>query len=204
MNQKIINLAIIHLNKDLKLKKIIDKHDKPIFEKNNDYYDSLSKSIIYQQLSGRVAKVIYNRFLDIFDDRKPNPNIILNISDIELKNIGLSNQKTSYIKDLSKYFLEKGESTNFELLNDYEIRQELISIKGIGHWTIDMFLMFTILRPNILPTGDLGIKNGFKKLFNLNELPKDDYMLKKSEPWEPYRTIACYYLWRLVDDEDFW
>lgn len=204
MNQKIINLAIIHLNKDLKLKKIIDKHDKPIFEKNNDYYDSLSKSIIYQQLSGRVAKVIYYRFLDIFDDRKPNPNIILNISDIELKNIGLSNQKTSYIKDLSKYFLEKGESTNFELLNDYEIRQELISIKGIGHWTIDMFLMFTILRPNILPTGDLGIKNGFKKLFNLKELPKDDYMLKKSEPWEPYRTIACYYLWRLVDDEDFW
>ena len=204
MNQKIINLAIIHLNKDLKLKKIIDKHDKPIFEKNNDYYDSLSKSIIYQQLSGRVAKVIYYRFLDIFDDRKPNPNIILNISDIELKNIGLSNQKTSYIKDLSKYFLEKGESTNFELLNDHEIRQELISIKGIGHWTIDMFLMFTILRPNILPTGDLGIKNGFKKLFNLNELPKDDYMLKKSEPWEPYRTIACYYLWRLVDDEDFW
>tara|TARA_B110001454_G_scaffold121055_1_gene113038 strand:+ start:3348 stop:3962 length:615 start_codon:yes stop_codon:yes gene_type:complete len=204
MNQKIINLAIIHLNKDLKLKKIIDKHDKPIFEKNNDYYDSLSKSIIYQQLSGRVAKVIYYRFLDIFDDRKPNPNIILNISDIELKNIGLSNQKTSYIKDLSKYFLEKGESTNFELLNDHEIRQELISIKGIGHWTIDMFLMFTILRPNILPTGDLGIKNGFKKLFNLKELPKDDYMLKKSEPWEPYRTIACYYLWRLVDDEDFW
>jgi len=98
MNQKTINQAITHLNKDLKLKKIIDKHNKPIFKKNNDYYNSLSKSIIYQQLSGRVANIIYNRFLDIFDDRKPKPDIIINISDKELKNIGLSKQKNNAIK----------------------------------------------------------------------------------------------------------
>ena len=204
MNQKTINQAITHLNKDLKLKKIIDKHNKPIFKKNNDYYNSLSKSIIYQQLSGRVANIIYNRFLDIFDDRKPKPDIIINISDKELKNIGLSKQKTSYIKDLSRYFIQKENTINFKLLNDEQIRNELISIKGIGHWTIDMFLMFTMLKPNILPVGDLGIKKGFKKLFNLKDLPDIGYMLEKSKPWEPYRTIACCYLWRLVDDENFW
>ena len=204
MNQKTINLAITHLSNDLKLKKIIDKHSKPNFKKNNDYYNSLAKSIIYQQLSGRVANVIYNRFLDIFCDRKPTPDITINISENKLKNIGLSKQKTSYIKDLSRYFIEKENTINFRLMNDDEIRNELISIKGIGHWTIDMFLMFTMLKPNILPMGDLGIKKGFKKLFNLKDLPDDKYMLKKSKPWEPYRTIACCYLWRLVDDEDFW
>ena len=204
MNSKTINIAITHLNKDLKLKKIIAKHNKPYFKKHNDYYDSLSKSIIYQQLSGRVANVIYNRYLDIFDDRKPDPDIIIKISEKELKNIGLSKQKTSYIKDLSRYFLEKGNYTDFKLLDNNEINHELITIKGIGQWTIDMFLMFTMLRLNILPVGDLGIKKGFKNLFNLKELPNDDYMLKKSKPWEPYRTIACCYLWKLVDDEDFW
>ena len=204
MNQKTINLAIIHLSNDSKLKTIIDNHSKPNLKKNNDYYNSLAKSIIYQQLSGRVANIIYNRFLDIFENRQPNPKIIINMSEKELKNIGLSKQKTSYIKDLSLYFLKKKNSIEFKLMNDDEIRNELILIKGIGHWTIDMFLMFTMLRPNILPVGDLGIKKGFKKLFNLKDLPNEQYMLKKSKPWEPYRTIACCYLWRLVDDEDFW
>jgi len=204
MNQKTINLAIKHLSNDLKLKKIINNHSKPNFKKNNDYYNSLAKSIIYQQLSGRVANVIYNRFLDIFRDRKPTPDITISISEKKLKNIGLSKQKTNYIKDLSRYFIEKENTINFKLMSDDEIRNELILIKGIGHWTIDMFLMFTMLRPNILPVGDLGIKKGFKKLFNLKDLPDEQYMLKKSKPWEPYRTIACCYLWRLVDDEDFW
>ena len=204
MNQKTINIAITHLSNDSKLKTIIDNHSKPNFKKNNDYYNSLAKSIIYQQLSGRVANIIYNRFLDIFENRQPNPKIIINMSEKELKNIGLSKQKTSYIKDLSLYFLKKKNSIEFKLMNDDEIRNELILIKGIGHWTIDMFLMFTMLRPNILPIGDLGIKKGFKKLFNLKDLPDEQYMLKKSKTWEPYRTIACCYLWRLVDDEDFW
>ena len=204
MNQKTINLAIKHLSNDLKLKKIIDNHSKPNFKKNNDYYNSLAKSIIYQQLSGRVANVIHNRFLDIFRDRKPTPDITISIGEKKLKNIGLSKQKTNYIKDLSRYFIEKENTINFKLMSDDEIRNELILIKGIGHWTIDMFLMFTMLKPNILPVGDLGIKKGFKNLFNLKDLPDEQYMLKKSKPWEPYRTIACCYLWRLVDDEDFW
>ena len=203
MNQ-LINKAVRHLSKDLKLKSLIDNNDKPVFEKSNNYYIALSKSIIYQQLSGKVAKIIYNRFLNLFNDKNPEPNIFLTFDDLKLKSIGLSRQKISYLKDLSKYFLDKGISIDFNILNQDEIRKELISIKGIGHWTIDMFLMFTVLNMNILPVGDLGIKKAFKELYNLDKLPSDNFMIKKSKKWEPYRTIACCYLWTIVDDGDVW
>lgn len=203
--EKVINEAIKHLSKDQKLKILIENNKPPIFEeRNDDYYHSLSKSIIYQQLSGKVAKIIYNRFLGLFNDSQPIPKVFLNLNDTKLKSIGLSRQKISYLKDLSEYFLNKGTSMDFNTLDQDEIRKELITIKGIGHWTIDMFLMFTVLDMNILPVGDLGIKKAFKELFNLNSLPSDDYMIKKSKKWEPYRTIACCYLWTIVDDGDVW
>ena len=138
----LINKAIKQLSKDIKLKSLIDKNEKPFFEENNNYYHALSKSIIYQQLSGKVAKIIYNRFLDLFNNKQPKANIFINIDDSKLKEIGLSRQKISYLKDLSDYFLNKGKSIDFKSLSEQEIRDELIKIKGIGHWTIDMFLMF--------------------------------------------------------------
>ena len=201
---KVVNKAIKHLSKDLKLKSLIDNNDKPVFEKNDNYYIALSKSIIYQQLSGKVAKIIYNRFVNLFNDKNPEPNIFLTVDELKLKSIGLSRQKISYLKDLSEYFLNKGTSIDFNILNQDEIRKELITIKGIGHWTIDMFLMFTVLNMNILPVGDLGIKKAFKELYNLDKLPSDNFMIKKSKQWEPYRTIACCYLWTIVDDGDVW
>tara|TARA_Y100000389_G_scaffold205081_1_gene262835 strand:+ start:20346 stop:20957 length:612 start_codon:yes stop_codon:yes gene_type:complete len=201
---KVVNKAIKHLSKDLKLKSLIDNNDKPVFEKNDNYYIALSKSIIYQQLSGKVAKIIYNRFVNLFNDKNPEPNIFLTVDELKLKSIGLSRQKISYLKDLSEYFLNKGTSIDFNILNQDEIRKELITIKGIGHWTIDMFLMFTVLNMNILPVGDLGIKKAFKELYNLDKLPSDHFMIKKSKKWEPYRTIACCYLWTIVDDGDVW
>jgi len=200
----LINKAIKQLSKDIKLKSLIDKNEKPFFEENNNYYHTLSKSIIYQQLSGKVAKIIYNRFLDLFNNKQPKANIFINIDDSKLKEIGLSRQKISYLKDLSDYFLNKGKSIDFKSLSEQEIRDELIKIKGIGHWTIDMFLMFTVLKSNILPVGDLGIKKAFKELYNLDDLPTDNFMIEKSKKWEPYRTIACCYLWTIVDDGDVW
>ena len=200
----LINKAIKHLIKDKKLKLLIDKNEKPFFEENNNYYHALSKSIIYQQLSGKVAKIIYNRFLDLFNSKQPKANIFITIDDSKLKEIGLSRQKISYLKDLSDYFLNKGKSIDFKSLSEQEIRDELIKIKGIGHWTIDMFLMFTVLKSNILPVGDLGIKKAFKELYNLDDLPTDNFMIEKSKKWEPYRTIACCYLWTIVDDGDVW
>ena len=167
-------------------------------------FNALSKSIIYQQLSGKVAKVIYNRFLDLFKNRTPDLEIIISLKDSELRKIGLSKQKTDYIKGLSKYFYKEGKLIDFSSLTNQEISKELIKIKGIGQWTVDMFLMFTIFRTDVLPVADLGIKKGFKKLFNLKELPSEKFMINKSKKWQPYRTIACCYLWKLVDDTDVW
>ena len=204
MNFDILNQSIEHLSKDRKLNALIDKYDRPNFENNDNYFNALSKSIIYQQLSGKVAKVIYNRFLDLFKNRTPDLEIIISLKDSELRKIGLSKQKTDYIKGLSKYFYKEGKLIDFSSLTNQEISKELIKIKGIGQWTVDMFLMFTIFRTDVLPVADLGIKKGFKKLFNLKELPSEKFMINKSKKWQPYRTIACCYLWKLVDDTDVW
>ena len=204
MNNKIINKAIQILSQDKLLKKIVDDYPTPKFEINNNYFDALSKSIIYQQLSGKVAKIIYNRFLKKFNHQNPNPSDFLDIAESELKEIGLSWQKIKYIKNLSNFFIENKNVLDFNNLSDKEIYNELIKIKGIGQWTIDMFMMFTLFRTDILPIGDLGIKKAFKKLYHLDELPTSNFMNEKSEKWKPYRTIACCYLWMTVDDGDVW
>ena len=204
MDSDTLNKSIEHLSKDTKFKVLIDKYDSPNFVKNDNYFHALSKSIVYQQLRGKVAKVIYNRFLDLFENREPDLQVIINLKDSKLREIGLSKQKTEYIKGLSKYFFNQGELIDFPSLTNEEISKELIKIKGIGQWTVDMFLMFTMFRPNVLPVADLGIKKGFQELFNLKELPSEKVMITKSKKWQPYRTIACCYLWKLVDDGDVW
>jgi len=204
MDSDALNQSIKHLSKDRNFKALINKYDRPNFENNDNYFNALSKSIIYQQLSGKVAKVIYNRFLDLFKNRVPDLKVIINLKESALREIGLSKQKIEYIKGLSKYFYKEGKLIDFSSLTNQEISKELIKIKGIGQWTVDMFLMFTIFRTDVLPVADLGIKKGFKKLFNLKELPSEKFMINKSKKWQPYRTIACCYLWKLVDDTDVW
>ena len=203
MDQKIINDAIKHLSKNETIKTLIDKYPKPKFSLNDNYFDSLCKSIIYQQLSGKVAKIIYNRFLTLFSKKIPTPNQYLKIKNSDLKNIGLSKQKIDYINNVSKFFIEKNQ-IDFKISSDQDIQKQLISIKGIGQWTIDMFMMFTLYKADILPVGDLGIKKAFKQLYNLKELPSEQFMLNKALKWQPYRTIACCYLWMIVDDGDVW
>jgi DNA-3-methyladenine glycosylase II len=203
LEEKVIHKAIRHLKKDVKMNALILKYDKPKFHKSSNYFYELSKYIIFQQLSGKSASAIHNRFLTVFNN-KPNPKEILQTKNIFLNRIGLSKQKIDYLKQLSKYFLKKGSVVDFELLNDMQVYDELIQIKGIGQWTIDMFLMFALYRTNILPVNDLGIKKGFKILFNLKELPTNNDMIEKSIAWEPYRTIASLYLWQIIDEDSFW
>ena len=204
MKIQIINKAIKILSEDKFLKQLVDNYPIPKFEINNNYFDALSKSIIYQQLSGKVAKLIYTRFLKKFNHQNPNPNDFLNIEESKLKEIGLSWQKIKYIKNLSNFFIENKNVLDFNNLSDKEIYNDLIKIKGIGQWTIDMFMMFTLCKSDILPIGDLGIKKAFQKLYNLKELPSESFMKNKSLKWKPYRTIACCYLWMIVDDGDVW
>ena len=203
MNKNILNKSIKHLVKDQKIKTLINKYPIPEFYPNNNYFDALSKSIIYQQLSGKVAKIIYTRFLSLFK-KKPTANQYLNIKNSDLKNIGLSTQKINYIKNLSIFFIEKDNKLQFKTESNQEISKQLIAIKGIGQWTIDMFMMFTLCKTDVLPVGDLGIRKAFKKIYNLKELPSEIFMKKKALQWQPYRTIACCYLWMLIDDGNVW
>ncbi len=207
MVQSKINLkaSLKHLRRDRELSIVIKKHKlsndiwsrRPVNE-----FESLVRSIIYQQISGKAAESIFKKFVGLFDGKFPKPSQVLKTKTATLRSAGLSPQKLRYIIDLSEKF-EDGtvSSKNFSRMEDEEIIEHLTQVKGIGVWTAHMFLMFTLKRPDILPTGDLGIQKGFQKLFKLRTLPNPKKMETLAKPWEGHRTIACLYLWRLVDGE---
>ena len=150
MDKIILDQSIQYLLKDKKLKDLINKYPIPEFTYKDNYFDALSKSIVYQQLSGKVAKIIHTRFLALFKKENPEPEQYLKINNSDLRKIGLSKPKINYINNLSIFFIN---NNVFQLkeLSEQEITNELISIKGIGQWTIDMFMMFTLCKTNILP-----------------------------------------------------
>jgi DNA-3-methyladenine glycosylase II len=167
-------------------------------------FQSLVESIIYQQLAGSAANIIYTRLINHYNNVLPKPMQIISTSDIELKSkIGLSSNKVQYLKDLSTK-VEQGK-INLELLStmsDEEVIAELTLVKGIGRWTAEMFLIFCLGRPDILPVTDLGIRKAVHKLYSLPELPKPAELLAISQPWRPHRTAASWYLWKSLSKFD--
>lgn len=201
------NIALRHLsNADKRMEKLIDKFGPPNFNLMNNYYESLIRSIVYQQLSGKAASIIYERFLDLFVfDIYPEPKDILAVSIETLRSSGLSYQKVNYIRDLSEKWQDGTMNlTDIDSMTDEEISSELIKVKGIGQWTADMFLMFTLGRPDVFPFGDLGIQKGVMIITNMNRLPTQKEMERKTKKWQPYRTVAAWYLWKLVDGPFKW
>ena len=201
------NIALRHLSHaDKRMEKLIDKFGPPNFNLMNNYYESLIRSIVYQQLSGKAASIIYERFLDLFVfDIYPEPKNVLAVSIETLRSSGLSYQKVNYIRDLSEKWQEGTMNlTDIDSMTDEEISSELIKVKGIGQWTADMFLMFTLGRPDVFPFGDLGIQKGVMILTNMNRLPTQKEMERKTKKWQPYRTVAAWYLWKLVDGPFKW
>ena len=200
-----IDAGLIHLSSvDPKMKKLINKFEKPYFVKENNYFESIVRSIIYQQLSTKSASKIYGRFNKLFENGSLNPESVIEQSNDTYRSIGLSRQKISYIFNVADAYTNGMIPQNIDKYGDEDIINTLIQIKGIGKWTAQMFLMFTLNRPDILPELDLGINKGFKIYFKLNQLPSEDYMQKKAEKWRPYRTLACWYLWRLVEGPFEW
>jgi DNA-3-methyladenine glycosylase II len=197
MNESANKLAEI----DPRFSRLISEFGYPVFNQDSSYFEALLKNIIYQQLSGKAAKTIYNRFLKLFQSATYlSPNEVLNTPIEHIRAAGLSNQKVTYILDLSKKYSEG--SLQLDVLNEKtnkEISDQLIEVKGIGQWTADMFLMFTLNREDVFPLGDLGVKKGVAIIENLPELPTEKDMAKISEKWQPYRTIAAWYMWKLVD-----
>ena len=191
------------LKRDKKMQVLIKKFGGPDFNLKQDYFQSLLRSIVFQQLSGKAAQTIYERFVNLIPKTSNLcPNEVLKLDKEEMRKAGLSFQKINYVKNLADYFENNSfQKKDFEKMTDEEISKELIQIKGIGQWTVDMFLMFTLNRPDILPYKDLGIQKGIMKILNMKNLPSKKEMENCSRKWGPYRTIACWYLWRMVDDK---
>jgi DNA-3-methyladenine glycosylase II len=192
--------AILHLKKsDPILRAIIERVGPYKIEYGEPTFHSLAESILYQQLNGKAAVVIFNRFTKAAGDPL-TPEGILKLSDEQMRAVGLSKQKTAYLRDLAQK--TKDGLLNFERLGgmtDAEVIEHLTQVKGVGVWTAHMFLMFTLRRPDILPTGDYGIQAAMKKHYHKRKWPKPKDMEKIAKSWAPYRSVACWYLWRSMD-----
>ena len=194
---------LLHLTKDKKLKTIIDVQEPYVLEKRKKVYLSLCSSILSQQLSTKVAQVLYKRFLDLFGGKEPTPSQILAMPAATFRNIGFSNAKASYDHNVCRFFIEnKITDKALYKMSDEEILALLTQIKGVGKWTVEMILMFTLGREDIFAIDDLGLKQSVVKLYKLKETdPKllREKIQKISLKWSPYRTYACRYLWGWKD-----
>ena len=194
---------IIHLNRDKKLKKIIASQDPYVLKKRNNIHLEIVASIISQQLSTKVAKVIYGRFLDLFDTKTPTPQQIVAIPFDKLRAIGLSNAKTNYVLNVCNFFIEnKINDRKVHRMDDESLIEFLTQIKGVGRWTAEMILMFTLGREDVFAVDDLGIQQAMTRLYELDTSDKKlmkQEMITISEKWKPYRTYACRYLWGWKD-----
>ena len=197
-----IEAGIDLLKRDRNMQVLIEKFGRPNFKIGQDYFQSLFRSIVFQQLSGEAAQTIYKRLVKLIPETSNLcPNEVLKIEKNDMSKAGLSSQKINYVRNLADYFENNSfQKKDVERMTDEEISRELTQIKGIGQWTVDMFLMFTLNRADILPYGDLGIQKGIMKILNKKNLPSKKEMRNCSKKWVPYRTIACWYLWRMTDD----
>lgn len=194
---------IAHLSKDKKLKKLIDEQGEIRLKKHKNIPLRLCASIMSQQLSVKVAEVIYRRFLNLYGKNEPTPEEIYNTPNETLRGIGLSNSKVSYVKNVAKFAIDNGmEEKMLSKMSDDEVIEYLMPIKGVGRWTVEMLLIFTLGREDIFAIDDLGIQNGMIKHYHLDNTNKKQFreqMVKKSLKWSPYRSFVCLHFWGWKD-----
>jgi DNA-3-methyladenine glycosylase II len=199
-----LDLALTHLkSSDRIIADLINRYGRIDSPPQSDIFPSLVYSVIEQQLSGKATLTIYNRFLNLFPDKSFTPEQILALELSQLRGIGTSWAKAASLHDLSRKVLD-GSLNLLRLpeMNDEDIIQHLIQVKGIGVWSAQMRLMFSFHRPDVFPETDVGIQNAFVKNYGLNRKHKIfvKKMLKISSAWHPYRTVACWYLWASLDN----
>jgi DNA-3-methyladenine glycosylase II len=196
---------ITHLSKDKKLAKVIATHQPFKLRRRKNICLRLCASIMSQQLSVKVAEVIYKRFLLLYDGQEPTPEQILNTDFEKLRAIGLSNAKTNYVQHVARFAIEKGmDDKKLGTMSNEEVITYLTEIKGVGRWTVEMLLMFTLGRPDVFAPDDLGIQNAMIRLYKLNRDDKKKFredLLRLSAKWAPYRTYACLHLWHWKDSK---
>lgn len=193
-----------HLAKDKKLASVLKSQEPLKLKKIKNFCLHLMASIMSQQLSVKVAKVIYNRFLALYGDEEPTPQQVVDTPFEKLRGIGLSNAKVNYIQNIAKYAIEHGmEDKKLHKMSNEEVMDFLLPIKGVGKWTVEMQLMFALGREDVFAVDDLGIQQAMISIYKLDTSDKKalrEKMLKLSAKWSPYRTYACMHLWRHKDN----
>jgi len=186
---------------DPKLAPLIERHGPPTYEPTRDPVLSLARAIVSQQLSGAAAATIWGRVLALYPRRRlPPPREILATPDGELRAAGMSGAKAAALKDLARHVVERRlVPSRLPAATDEEVAAMLLPVRGIGPWSVDMFLMFALARPDVLPVGDLGVRKGMQRHFRLRKLPEPDRMQALAAPWRPYRSVGSWYMWRLIE-----
>jgi DNA-3-methyladenine glycosylase II len=195
---------ISHLSKDKKLKKLVEEGEAHELKKRKNICTYLCASIMSQQLSTKVAKVIHNRFLDLYGGKEPTPQQIIDTPFEKLRAIGLSNAKANYVKNVAQFEIEHGmEAKKLNKMDNEAVIEYLTQIKGVGRWTVEMLLMFALGREDVFAIDDWGVQNAMIHLYKLDRADKKKFredLLRISGKWSPYRTYACLHLWRWKDN----
>ncbi|WP_367392724.1 DNA-3-methyladenine glycosylase [Lewinella sp. LCG006] len=191
-----------HLRQDPVLAPLVDSIYLEPLDLTNDIYLRLLRAIVYQQLSGKAANTIYQRFISLFPEAYPHPDQLLLFQEDELRAAGLSRQKAHYIQNVARHFSEQElHRQDWSKVADEHIMEQLTAIKGVGNWTAQIILMFSLGRKDIFPKGDLAIQQSMQHLYQLSGTGKqlEKEMEKIAQAWRPYRTVACRYLWQWKD-----
>jgi DNA-3-methyladenine glycosylase II len=203
---RVTKKALATLRADPVMERLIEEHHDLVKadlkrERPGDAYGALLRSIVGQQLSTKAASTIYGRMLELFGGHAPTPKQLLKANPEKIRAAGLSRPKIAYLRDLAQH-VEEGtlELERLPDLPDEEVAAQLTAIKGLGQWTADMFLMFHLGRPDVLPVGDQGIRRAVKVEYRLRKFPDPKRLEKLAKPWRPYRTLACLYLWSSLDN----
>jgi DNA-3-methyladenine glycosylase II len=188
------------------LARVIDEHGPLTLESRvrgrpAEAYGALLRAIVGQQLSVAAARTIYGRFTDLFGGHTPTPEELLEADPDALRGVGLSRAKASYVRSLAEHVVSgELELDRLDDLPDEEVARELIAVKGLGQWSVDMFLIFHLGRPDVLPVGDLGVRRAVERLYGLEALPSAAELEALGERWRPYRSLASLYLWESLDN----
>ena len=185
--------------KDPVLAKVIKKYPEPILTSKGDLFSTLIRSIVGQQISVLAADAVWGRFSALVGEI--SPELILKPTPEALKNCGLSARKVDYIRGISETWTKEYAEIDWEILSDDEVKRKLIALRGVGPWTAEMILMFSLLRPDIFPIDDIGAIRAIENIYNGGEVMSKEDLLDQAENWAPWRTVATWFLWRTIDDE---
>ena len=185
---------------DPTLRRVIGRVGPCTLAPRRDYFVALCKAIYAQQISTKVATVLFGRFRQQFPNRRPTPELVLQLlngPESNLRLCGLSRQKAVYLADLARHFVDGRIPTRkLSRMSDDQVIDALVNVKGIGQWTAEMFLIFVLNRPDVLPVDDLGVREGVREMYGLHGRPTADELIAIGEPWRPFRSIATWYVWR--------